>query len=147
MRQLAGKAFALAAFALLVAGCALFDGGAAIGGTMLGYYFNITSDVLVTFTRGDTTVTVAVPVTSSYDQEGAFAVANLVPGDYAVDISFEADNGAIDGTIYSVDGAADVPVDDETVTGSSPPYTHTMTIDSLTVAAGTTLDIYFGNVE
>ena len=150
MKRTVRSVFALVALALLVAGCSLFSGDATISGTMQGYYFSISSDVLVTISRGGTAFSVAVPVTSTYDQSGAFAIANLVPGDYAVEIAFEAGSGAIDmtnGATYSVDGGAYVPVDDEVVTGSAPPYVHTVTIDSLAMVDGLAIDIYFGDVE
>jgi hypothetical protein len=139
----------LAGVVFVVVGCPLPGTGVTITGSMLGYYFYILDEVQVTVTQGDASVTLLVPVTSDYNQQGAFAVANLLPGDYSIVITFAADNASIDssGTTYSVDGGAYVPVDDETVTGSTPPYTHTITIDSLPVPDGVEIDIYLGNVE
>ena len=65
-------------------------------------------EVQVTVTQGDASVTLLVPVSSDYNQQGAFAIANLLPGNYSVVITFAADIASIDssGTTYSVDGGA-----------------------------------------
>lgn len=150
MLRMSLRAVLLVALALLVAGCALLGDAVTLRGTILGYYFGITDDVLVTFTRNGASFTVSVPVTSSYDQNGEFVVANVPAGAYAIGISFPCNNGAIDmtnGTTYSIDGGDPVPVDTEVVTGSSPPYVHTVGIDAVSLADGILIDIYFGNVE
>jgi hypothetical protein len=140
----------LAALVFVISGCSFFGGTATVKGALQGTYFSIVSDVQVTFTRGDTTFTVAVPVSSSYDQRGAFVIANIPTGDYIVSMRFDASSSGTatpDGTTYSVDGGAWVAVDTEMVTGSAPPYAHTMTIHTLSLDGDSVLDIYFGDVE
>ena len=149
VRRLLMAGAASAAVILGLAGCPLPGTGVTITGRFVAYYFDITSDVTVTVTQGDTSVTVAAPVaTYSNDQSGAFLVADVPTGTYSVGVTFESGAyGYISGTQYSLDGGDTwLPVDDETVTGDSAPYTFTITIDSLPIDTDTTLDLDFGNV-
>jgi hypothetical protein len=148
MRRSLAVGAVLATFALALAGCFFPEGGASITGTVSADFFDITSDVTMTITQGNFSVSIAVPVvsTSSPTQIGAFLVANVPTGEYAVEISFENSYQSAPGTTYSVNGGAWTNVDSEVVTGTSAPYTFTITIDSLPVNADETIDIYFGDV-
>jgi hypothetical protein len=148
VRRLLMTGAAFAAVALGLAGCPLPGTGVTITGWFVGYYFNISSDVTVTVTQGDLSVTVDAPVaTYGSDQSGAFLVAGVPTGTYSVEVTFESGYGYTAGMQYSLDGGGTwLPVDSEIVTGESAPYTFTITVDSLTIDADTTIDLDFGNV-
>jgi hypothetical protein len=148
MRNIKILGLVLATVTLVLTGCLLPGGGVTVTGTVSGDYFDITSDVSLTISREDVSFSVAVPVVSSDSstQIGAFLVANVPTGEYSVEISFENSYSYASGTMYSVNGGAWTGVDSEVVTGTSAPYTFTITIDSLPVSADETVDIYFGNV-
>lgn len=137
-----------AALTILVAGCALLEGGVTITGTVSGDYFDITSDVRVTITQGEVSFSIPVPLASEFgSQLGAFLIANVPTGDYSVVVTFENGYNYTGGSVYSVDdGTTWIDVDSEVVTGTSAPYLFTITIDSLTIDADETFDVYFGNV-
>jgi len=139
---------AAAAITILLAGCGVLEGGVTITGTVSGDYFDITSDVRVTITQGETSFSVSVPLASDFGvQVGAFLIANVPAGDYSVVVSFENGYDYTGGSEYSLDGGTTwTPVDSEVVTGTSAPYTFTITIDNLAVDADETFDVYFGNV-
>jgi hypothetical protein len=148
MRKSLALGTVLATLVLVLAGCSLAESGASITGTVSADYFDITSDVTVTITQGDVSYSIAVPVVSpgSSTQVGAFLVANVPTGEYAVEVTFENSYSNAGGTTYSVNGGTWTDVDSEVVTGTSAPYTFTITIDSLPVSADETVDIYFGDV-
>lgn len=132
-----------------LSGCDQFGTGVTISGTLAAYYFDITSDVTVTITAGETSFTVQAPLASggfNGEQLGAFLVAGVPTGTYAVTVTFENSYDYTGGTQFSLNGGAWTLVDGEVVTGTSAPYTFTITIDSLTIEADTTIDVDFGNV-
>jgi hypothetical protein len=140
----------LASLALAVAGCSLAGGGVTITGTIDGSYFSIFGDVALTLTRGETSYVLPVTIVESSQgyQIGSFLLANLPAGEYTVEIAFDAgaDSTAFpDGTTYSVNDGAFVPADSDVVSGDGP-YTHTITIESLSLTSDATLHIYFGDV-
>jgi hypothetical protein len=139
---------AFAAVVLGLAGCALAGTGATISGWFVAYYFDITSDVTVTVSDGEASATVSAPVADNGSTEtGAFLVAGVPTGTYSVEVTFENGYSYGAGTQYSLDGGDTwLPVDDETVTGTSAPYTFTITIDSLAIDGDTTIDLDFGDV-
>ncbi len=148
MRRLLMAGAAVAAVVLGLAGCPVPGTGVTVTGWFVAYYFNITSDVTVIVSQGDVSVTVDAPVAEYGSSEsGAFLVAGVPRGTYAVTVTFKNGNSYAGGTQYSLDGGATwLPVDDEIVTGTSAPYTFTITIDSLSIDTDTTLDLNFGNV-
>lgn len=146
MRRLLVLGAVLATLVLVLAGCPLGVSGVTITGTVSASYFDITSDVTVTITQGGSNFSVAVPMVGNPSQVGSFLIANIPAGDYAVELTFEADNYWIAGTVYSINGGAWIPVDNEVASGSSVPYTFTITIDSLPVSADDSIDIDFGDV-
>jgi hypothetical protein len=148
MKRFIFPASVLALAALIIAGCSQFGGtGVTVTGTVSGLYFGISSDVTVTIARGGVTLSEPVPVVSSSEtQIGAFLIANIPPGDYSVEVTFEAGSHWVAGTTYSVNNGSWVPVDDEVITGDSTPYTYTITIDNLPIAGDETIDIDFGDV-
>jgi hypothetical protein len=135
----------VAAGIFALGGCNLLGGGVTLTGTVSGDYFDILGDVTVTITRGDESFSMPVPLAGSYIQVGSFLFANVPAGGYAVEVSFEAGHNFIEGTQYRIDGGAWMPVDDETVTGTSVPYTFSIVIDD--VEGGVTLDLNFGDAE
>jgi hypothetical protein len=143
---IAGGAFT--AIVLGLAGCPLPGTGVTVSGWFVGYYFEISSDVKVTLSQGDTSVTVDAPVaTYASGQSGAFLVAGVPTGTYSVTVTFQNPWGYTSGTTYSLDGGDTWwPVDGETVTGGADPYTFTITIDSLTIDSNTKIDLDFGDV-
>ena len=131
-----------------------FSPGAPCGGTVIATtgtlsaaYFVITSDVIVTITRGDSSYSLPVPMPGNGIQAGSFIFANVPAGTYSVAVSFESDDATVAGTLYRVSGGTWTPVDAEIVTGSSNPYTFSIAIDSIAIENGTTLDIDFGDTE
>ena len=137
----------LAAGVLVLAGCPVLATGVTVTGTLSAEYFDITSDVTVTITQGNESVSIGVPVVSgNYTQTGAFLVANVPTGTYAAEVTFENSYGYAAGTQYRLNGGQWLPVDNEVVTGDAAPYTFTITIDSLPISEDTTFDVYFGNV-
>ena len=148
LRRLLVIGAASAALVVGLSGCPLPGTGVTITGWFVGYYFDISSDVTVTVSQGDVSVTVDAPVaTYASNQSGAFLVADVPTGTYAVTVTFENGYGYTGGTQYSLDGGDTwLPVDSEVVTGDSAPYTFTITIDSLPIDADTTLDLDFGDV-
>jgi hypothetical protein len=146
MRNMLIPAVVLAAAVLALAGCPLLDTGVTVTGTLWAEYFSISSDVTVTVTQGDASVSVDVPLVSGGStQTGAFLVANVPTGTYSVEVTFENGDSYSAWSEYSVNGGSWIAVDNEVVTGGSAPYTFTITIDSLTIEADTMLDINFGN--
>jgi hypothetical protein len=134
-------------FVLVLSGCPL-GGVVIVAGTLTADYYSIASDVTVTISQGDEkSWSVPVPVAGTYNQIGSYLFANVPSGVYAVEVSFEANQGFMPGTMYRVDGGAWLPVDDETVTGTGVPYTFSIAINSLAAEAGVTLDLYFGDAE
>lgn len=147
VRKLLIAGAAIAAAVLVLAGCPFTGTGVTVTGSFIGYYFDISSDVTVTITEGDVSLTVDVPVASDGNADtGAFYIANVPAGTYAVTVTFQNPSGWTSGTEYSLDGDTYQSVDSEVVTGTADPYTFTITIDSLTIDADTTLDLNFGNV-
>jgi hypothetical protein len=145
MRRFWALGVVLAALVLVLAGCPLDVGGVTITGTVSASYFNITSDVTVTIAQGGSSFSIAVPLAGNSNQIGSFLIANIPAGTYAAELTFEADNYWIAGTVYRINGGAWIPVDNEVVSGSSVPYTFTITIDSLPVSADDSIDIDFGD--
>lgn len=148
MKRFIFLASVLAFAALIITGCSQFGGtGVTVTGTVSGLHFDISSDVTVTITRGDVTLSEPAPVVSSSGtQIGAFLIANIPPGDYSVEVTFEAGSDWVAGTTYSVNNGIWVPADDEVVTGDSTPYTYTITIDNLSIAGDETINVDFGDV-
>lgn len=149
MRHLMIAGSILAAAVLALAGCPVAGTGVTVDGTFVGYYFDIINDVTVTVGSGDVSFTVDAPVASgvSSSQLGAFLIANVPTGTYSVTVTFQNPWGYTGGTTYSLDGGTTwLPVDSETVTGDTAPYTFTITIDSLTIDSDITIGLDFGNV-
>jgi hypothetical protein len=148
MRHLMIAGSILAAAVLALTGCPVAPTGVTVDGSFVGSYFNITGDVTVTVDLGGTAFTVVAPVSSglSSQQLGAFLIANVPTGTYSVTVTFQNPFGYTGGTTYSLNGGAWTAVDSEIVDGSADPYTFTITIDSLTIDADTTIDLDFGNV-
>jgi hypothetical protein len=148
LRRLLVIGAASAALVVALAGCPLPGTGVTISGWFVGYYFEISSDVTVTASQGDASVTVDAPVaTYASNQSGAFLIAGVPTGTYSVTVTFQNPWGWTGGTTYSLDGGDTwLPVDSEVVTGDSAPYTFTITIDSLPINTDTAIDLNFGDV-
>src|SRR4030042_1341422 len=124
MRHVLVLGAVLAAGVLVLVGCSLLPTGVTVTGTVSGDYFDITSDVTVTITQGENSVSVDVPVVSGAStQIGAFLVANVTAGEYAVTVTFENSYSYTGGTTYRVNGGAWTGVDGEGVTGTQAPST------------------------
>jgi hypothetical protein len=114
-----------------------------ISGTVVAYYYDITSDVTVTVTRAATSFPAQMTLTDDVGvQSGTYAIPAVPEGTYSLVIYFEntSDFGG-DLTVYSINGGATVLFDSYVVTGESAPYTNTITFNIVPVTGDQTIDI------
>jgi len=143
LKNLISLASVLGLVLLLVAACEPAVGGGTISGTIVAYYYDVTSDVTVTVTQATASLSAQVTLTDlSGVQSGTYSIPDVPEGTYSLVIVFESDNNYEDPAVYSINGGGTVPYDSYVVTGASSPYTHTITFNNVPVTGDQTIDIY-----